>query len=83
MLIEDHHPAYISFEKYLKIQELVENNAVMKTRASNQTGAVREGSALLQGLVRSVNAFRARGDSDCDSQQFADWLTPPSIRMHD
>jgi hypothetical protein len=51
-LIEDHHPAYISFEKYLKIQELMENNTPMKAAADNKAGPAREGEALLQGLVR-------------------------------
>jgi len=52
VLIEDHHPAYISFEKYLKNQELLGNNAMMKARSANNCGAAREGEALLQGLVR-------------------------------
>jgi excisionase family DNA binding protein len=50
VLIQDHHPAYISFEKYLKIQELLKNNTAMKT--SDMTGPAREGEALLQGLAR-------------------------------
>jgi len=50
VLIEDHHPAYISFQKYLKIQELLKNNTAMKS--SHSSGAAREGEALLQGLVR-------------------------------
>jgi len=50
VLIEDHHPSYISFQKYLKIQELLKNNTAMKS--SDSSGAAREGEALLQGLVR-------------------------------
>ena len=50
VLIQDHHPAYISFEKYLKIQELLKNNTAMKS--SDMTGPAREGQALLQGLAR-------------------------------
>ena len=52
VLIEEHHPAYISFEKYLKIQEMLGNNAMMKAKAHNKAGPAREGDALLQGLVR-------------------------------
>jgi hypothetical protein len=58
-LIEDHHPAYISFEKYLKIQELMENNTPMKAAADNKAGPAREGEALLQGLVRCGRCGRA------------------------
>jgi excisionase family DNA binding protein len=50
VLIEDHHPSYISFERYLKIQELLKNNTAMKS--SDMPGPAREGEALLQGLVR-------------------------------
>ena len=57
VLIEDHHPAYISFEKYLKIQELLKNNTAMKS--SDMTGAAREGEALLQGLARCGQCGRA------------------------
>jgi excisionase family DNA binding protein len=59
VLIEDHHPAYISFEKYLKNQELLGNNAMMKARDANKAGAAREGEALLQGLVRCGRCGRA------------------------
>jgi excisionase family DNA binding protein len=57
VLIEDHHPAYISFEKYLKIQEMLKNNTAMKS--SDMAGAAREGEALLQGLVRCGQCGRA------------------------
>jgi excisionase family DNA binding protein len=59
VLIEDHHPAYISFEKYLKIQEVLGNNAAMKAKANNKAGPAREGEALLQGLVRCGRCGRA------------------------
>ncbi len=52
VLIENHHPAYISFEKFLKIQETIRNNMTMKGSGSTKPGAAREGRALLQGLVR-------------------------------
>ncbi len=52
VLIEEHHPAYISFEKFLKNQERLKSNTLFKTDSSKQLGAAREGQALLQGLVR-------------------------------
>jgi DNA invertase Pin-like site-specific DNA recombinase len=57
VLNEGHHPAYISFQKYLKIQELLRNNTAMKS--SDSSGAAREGEALLQGLVRCGQCGRA------------------------
>ncbi len=51
MLIKDHHPAYIDFETYLNTQERLRSNAMMQEDGL-QSGAVREGQALLQGLVR-------------------------------
>ncbi len=59
VLIEDHHSAYIAFEEYLKIQERLEDNAMMKARSSTMAGAPREGRALLQGLVRCGRCGRA------------------------
>jgi len=56
VLIEDHHPAYISFEKYLKIQALLKNNTAMKS--VDAAGIAREGAALLQGLVRCTQCGR-------------------------
>lgn len=54
VLIEEHHPAYISFVKYLEIQERIQSNKMLQPSASTSTqpGAAREGKALLQGLVR-------------------------------
>ena len=57
VLIQDHHPAYISFEKYLTIQELMKNNTGMKS--SDLKGPAREGEALLQGVVRCGRCGRA------------------------
>ena len=53
VLIMDHHAAYIAFERFLDIQELIRGNAVM-SNGLEKTGAspAREGMALLQGLVR-------------------------------
>jgi hypothetical protein len=45
--ITDHHPAYISWEEFLKNQERLRQNW---TREGNR-GVPREGSALLQGIV--------------------------------
>jgi hypothetical protein len=53
-----HHPAYISFKKYLRNQELFGNNAMMKVRAAKKSGAAQEGEALLQGLVRCRRSGR-------------------------
>jgi len=53
VLIRDHHPGYISFEKYLENQERIRGNEVMSARSDEgHKGAAREGRALLQGLVR-------------------------------
>lgn len=50
VVIHDHHPAYISWDQYLKIQKQIEQNT---SPPKSQAGrAVREGSALLQGLAR-------------------------------
>jgi len=53
VLIRDHHPAYITFEKYLQNQKLMRGNCVMgHCKDDGQSGAPREGKALLQGLMR-------------------------------
>jgi len=52
VLIEEHHPAYISFDKYLEVQERIKSNQMLQPSASTKPGAAREGKALLQGLVR-------------------------------
>jgi DNA invertase Pin-like site-specific DNA recombinase len=53
VLIRDHHPGYISFDKYVRNQELITANEAMKASSDEgRHGAVREGRALLQGLVR-------------------------------
>lgn len=50
VLIEDHHAAYIAVDKFLRNQERLTSNLAMK-RAPGKPSAVREGEALLQGLV--------------------------------
>ncbi len=47
--IPDHHPGYVSWETYLSNQEKLRANA--RPAHGERGGAVREGPALLQGLV--------------------------------
>ncbi len=50
VLIRDHHPGYVSFEVFeANLARLAENSNAPKGEGA---GAVREGSALLQGLLR-------------------------------
>lgn len=59
ILIKDHHPAYISFDKYLENQARLRGNAVMGLRTDgSHHGAAREGRALLQGLLRCGHCGR-------------------------
>jgi len=60
VLIQDHHPAYISFAQYLRNQERLHANAVMRGPSTNEShaGAAREGRALLQGLARCGHCGR-------------------------
>ncbi len=52
VLIRDHHPAYITFEQFLGNQARMRANAVMgNADQAPGSSAVREGPALLQGLV--------------------------------
>jgi Recombinase/Recombinase zinc beta ribbon domain len=48
--IEEHHPGYISFERYLANQERLRAN--WRPPRGEGGGAAREGRALLQGLIR-------------------------------
>ncbi len=57
VIIHDHHPAYISWDQYLKIQKQIEQNTPPPKSQVSQ--AVREGSALLQGLARCGNCGRS------------------------
>ena len=59
VLLEDHHPAYIAFDKYLKNQEHIKSNQMYQPNVSSKPGAAREGKALLQGLVRCGRCGRA------------------------
>lgn len=60
VLIQDHHPAYISFTQYLRNQERLHANAVMRRSTTDEShaGAAREGRALLQGLARCGHCGR-------------------------
>jgi DNA invertase Pin-like site-specific DNA recombinase len=59
VLIKDHHPAYISFDKYLQNQERIRGNAMMGAQTDeSHRGAAREGRALLQGLLRCGHCGR-------------------------
>ena len=59
VLIRDHHPAYISYEKYLENRERIRGNIVMRPQGDEtNNGPAREGEALLQGLVRCGHCGR-------------------------
>ncbi|HVC76280.1 MAG TPA: recombinase family protein [Candidatus Micrarchaeaceae archaeon] len=49
VLIHDHHPGYVDWDTYLDIQTRLATNT--RPKAHEAGGAVREGSALLQGLA--------------------------------
>lgn len=50
VLIQDHHPGYITWEEYERNQKILADNANMKGRMAR--GAPRVGGALLAGLLR-------------------------------
>jgi len=60
VLIRDHHPGYISFEAYMRNQERLAGNAMMKRLDTDESfsSAPREGRALLQGLARCGHCGR-------------------------
>jgi DNA invertase Pin-like site-specific DNA recombinase len=49
--IPDHHPGFVSWDRYIQIQDELRANA-RPARGADGTGAVREGTALLQGRIR-------------------------------
>jgi DNA invertase Pin-like site-specific DNA recombinase/transposase-like protein len=57
VIIHDHHPPYISWDQYLKIQNQIETNTSPPKFMASQVA--REGSALLQGLARCGNCGRS------------------------
>lgn len=50
VLIQDHHAGYISWDDYLENRRMLEANVA--TRAGQNAGAAKSGSALLSGLLR-------------------------------
>lgn len=50
VLIEGHHQGYVSYENFLEIQQRLRSN--WRAPLTESGGAVREGAALLQGLIR-------------------------------
>lgn len=50
VLIPDHHPGYLTWERYERIQEELRRN--WRPPRGHGGGAVREGAALLQGRIR-------------------------------
>jgi len=50
VLLMDHHPGYISWEEYLENQRQLEANVAWS--GSESSGAVKQGAALLSGLLR-------------------------------
>jgi DNA invertase Pin-like site-specific DNA recombinase len=49
IVLHDHHPAYVTWEQFLWCQQQLDDNRTF--RPEDRPGAVREGAALLQGLV--------------------------------
>jgi DNA invertase Pin-like site-specific DNA recombinase len=49
IVLHDQHPAYITWEQFLRHQQQLDDNRTF--RPEERPGAVREGAALLQGLV--------------------------------
>lgn len=59
VLIKEHHPGYISWEKFEQNQQRISDNQQMKRHDNDASrGPVREGPALLQGLVRCGHCGR-------------------------
>jgi DNA invertase Pin-like site-specific DNA recombinase len=48
VLIQENHPGYLAWDQYLRNQQRLEDN---RTDRRDSCGAVREGAALLQGIV--------------------------------
>jgi len=62
VLIRDHHPAYISYERYLANQQCMRGNStVHQDGGAEKHGPAREGAALLQGLVMCGHCGRRMG----------------------
>jgi len=50
VLLRDHHPAYISWDQYLRNLDLLQDNSNMRGRTTR--GSAKVGAALLAGLLR-------------------------------
>src|SRR6266705_1036998 len=50
IVLHDQHPAYLTWEQFLRHQQQLDDHRTF--RPEDRPGAVREGAALLQGLVR-------------------------------
>lgn len=57
VVLHDHHPAYISRQDFERIQRMVERNRPAARTEANT--AIREGMALLQGMVRCGRCGRS------------------------
>lgn len=57
VLIQDHHEAYISWERYEEHLRIMAGNTT-QGRASEQVGAIRKGRGLLGGLIRCQRCGR-------------------------
>jgi excisionase family DNA binding protein len=57
VLIHDHHPAYISWDDFVRIGQIVEKNR--PAHRDEASRALREGVALLQGLARCGECGRS------------------------
>jgi excisionase family DNA binding protein len=57
VLIQQHHPGYISWDDYLENQQMLEQNQT-NTPEQCSSGAAREGRALLQGLLLCAHCGR-------------------------
>jgi len=59
VLIRDHHPAYIPYERFEENLRRLRANVMMPGNDEDSAGPVREGQALIQGLVRCGHCGRS------------------------
>jgi DNA invertase Pin-like site-specific DNA recombinase len=57
--IPDHHEGYITWEEFMRNQQQIRSNAGWNARIGSANGAVRNGPALLTGLLRCGRCGRA------------------------
>ena len=62
VLIEDHHPAYISFDKYLETQERIKSNQMYQPNASTKPGRRTGGKGF---VARSRSLWSVRQGNVC------------------